>query len=196
MGESPAEDVTLLVERLATGESFGSDDAAERLAAQVYPELRRLAQSYLLRERPEHTLQATALVHEAYCRLARPDAVSWNGRTHFFAVAARCMRRVLVDHAKARRRDKRGGGAHAVTLSEVDAAGGEEQRLEILAVHRALERLATLDQRQARCLELRLFGGLTVQEIADHLGASKRTVEGDLAHGRSWLAKQLEVTLP
>ena len=167
---------------------------AEELMLLVYPDLRRLARSYLARERGSHTLQPTALVHEAYCRLVDRDRVSWQGRTHFLAVGARAMRRILVDHARRSKRAKRGGDWQRVTLVEGRRSTGltEVDMEQLLTLNSALERLAELDPRQAEILELRFFAGLTVQEVAEALGVSKRTVEGDWAHARAWLQRELE----
>lgn len=160
----------------------------------VYPKLRRLASRYFSGESPSHTLQPTALVHEAYCRLVEIDDVTWQGRTHFFAVGARVMRRLLVDHARGRNRDKRGGGLLKVTLHE-GANGlfaGDLDLEQILTLEAALGKLSELDPRQAQIVELRFFAGLTVQEVATALDLSKRTVEGDWAHARAWLRCQFE----
>ena len=187
--------VTALVTSL--GEEKTSDRAAatmEQLMLLVYPDLRRLAQRYMANEREGHTLQPTALVHEAYCRLVDQDKVGWDARTHFFAVGAQAMRRILVDHARARGRDKRGGGWQPVTLLE-DRRGADLSRLDmeqLLTLNTALDRLAQLDPRQAKILELRFFAGLTMREVAEVLGVSKRTVEGDWTHARVWLERELE----
>ncbi|MCG8459478.1 MAG: sigma-70 family RNA polymerase sigma factor [Holophagales bacterium] len=184
---TPSE-VTRLLHRWRDGEAA----AFERLMPLVYEELRRVAQNHMACERGS-TLQATALVHEAYLRLARMD-VAWNGRVHFFAVAAGAMRRILVDRARRRTADKRGGAAIAVELGEVAevvAAEGLGQD-ELLALDRALSDLAGLDARKARVLELRLFGGLTIDETAEATGASTATVERDLRLGRAWVARQLQ----
>ena len=164
---------------------------AEELLPLAYDELRRLARAYLSRERNDHTLQATELVNEAYLRLAGSN-IEWGDKTHFFAVAARAMRRVLVDHARARGRTKRMGQLQRVTLA--DGLGGtQEIDLErLLDLDDALERLAARDERQARVVELRFFAGFTVPEVADALGVSKRTVEGDWAHARAWLHRELD----
>ncbi len=164
----------------------------EELLPLAYDELRRLAKAYLSRERSDHSLQATELVNEAYLRLAGTSHIELGGRTHFFAVAARAMRRVLVDHARARGRAKRIGQLQRVTLA--DGVGGtQEIDLEgLLDLDGALERLAALDERQARVVELRFFAGFTVPEVADALGVSKRTVEGDWTHARAWLHRELD----
>jgi RNA polymerase sigma factor (TIGR02999 family) len=169
-------------------------EAAERssseLVALVYDQLRSLARAYLAAERPGHTLQATALVHEAFVRMVDQSRVSWKGRGHFFAVGARTMRRVLVDHARRRRSHKRGGSWQRVTLA--DAAAGRALDLDdLLALDAALDRLATLDPRQARVVELRYFAGFGTAETARLLGVSARTVEGDWTHARAWLQREL-----
>lgn len=166
---------------------------AEELLPEVYAELRRLAGSYLRRERPDHTLQPTALVHEAYERLADQREKRWEGRSHFFAVGALAMRRVLVDHARSHGRQKRGGNWERVTADQAvpllsDAPLSME---DVLALDRALNKLAQLDPRQAKVVELRYFGGLGAAETADVLGVSKRTVEGDWTHARAWLKREL-----
>jgi RNA polymerase sigma-70 factor (ECF subfamily) len=159
----------------------------------VYDELRQRARALMSRERPGHTLQATALVNEAYMRLVDQTRVSWRGRTHFLAVGALVMRRILVDHARGQRRDRRGGSQQRVTLSEA-FAGPDDRGLspeELLSLESALEELAALDTRQARVVELRAFGGLTVPEVARNLGVSVTTVEGDWRHARAWLRRRL-----
>ena len=165
----------------------------EELIPLVYDELRGLARGFLARERPDHTLQATALVHEAYLRLVDQTRVDWRGRSHFRAVAAQMMRRVLIDHARHRAGLKRGAGWQRVTLGDslASPADPELDLAELIGLDAALRRLAELDPRQARCLELRFFGGLTAIEIAEALNVSTRTVEGDLAHGRAWLRRAL-----
>jgi RNA polymerase sigma factor (TIGR02999 family) len=146
------------------------------------------------RERGEHTLQATALVHEAYLRLVDQRRVEWRNRAHFFGIAAQMMRRVLVDHARARLSAKRGGDARQVTLERVIDAGeaeGADAGLEVLALHEALERLSVLDPLQARLVELRYFGGLNIDETAEALGISSATVKREWAIARAWLRREL-----
>ena len=166
---------------------------AEELLPQVYDELRRLARGFMARENRSHTLQPTALVHEAYVRLADQSRVDWQGRTHFRAVGAQMMRRVLIDHARKREGQKRGGGLQRVTLGDT-LLGPPDPAVdlpELLAIDEALERLTALDERQARVVELRCFGGLTHAEIAEALGVSERTVGSDWKHGRAWLRREL-----
>lgn len=165
---------------------------AEELFPLVYDELRRLARGYLVRERHGHTLQPTALVNEAYLRLVNLTRINWRGRSHFFAAGANAMKRILIDHARGRGSLKRGEGWYRVTLSH--EVGGDSEGLDaeqLLGLHRALEGLRELDERQARIAELRFFGGLTVLEVAEVLGVSKRTVEADWTHARAWLRREL-----
>jgi RNA polymerase sigma-70 factor (ECF subfamily) len=163
------------------------------LATALYGELRRLARLFMRGERPGHTLQPTALAHEAYMRLAGQSRVRWQGRTHFMAVAARVMRRVLIDHARAHARGKREGGWRRITLAEgLDAGAGTGlDRDQLLAVDAALRKLEALDPREARVVELRFFVGLSMPEVAEALGVSLRTVEGDWTHARAWLRREL-----
>ncbi len=157
----------------------------------VYEELRRVAHRRLAGERTGHTLQTTALVHEAYGRLAEAD-LPWQDRAHFFALAARTMRRILVDYARSRLAEKRGGGAQAVPLDQLTvelSAGGEDA--EILALHEALEALERQDPRKARVIEAHIFGGLTYEETAEALGISPATVDRDLRLAKAWLAREL-----
>jgi RNA polymerase sigma factor (TIGR02999 family) len=157
----------------------------------VYQELRRLAASYLRRERPGQTLQPTGLVHEAYLRLLKDRPDRWQNRAHFCAIAAHSMRQILIERARARGALKRGGAQPRVTLDEALVAGGE-QSIDILALDRALEKLATLDAEQARLVELRFFGGLTVEETAEEMGISPATVKRHWSIARAWLARELE----
>ena len=170
--------------------SGGDATAAERLAALVYDELRRRAEALMRRESPGHTVQATMLVHDAYLKLIRQDRASYRDRDHFFAVAAQTMRRLLVDHARGRGRDKRGGGQVKVSLDEglgLPAGAGAD----VLAVDEALTRLEALDPQQARIVELRFFGGLTVDAVARELGMSKRAVEAEWTMIAAWLRREL-----
>jgi RNA polymerase sigma factor (TIGR02999 family) len=155
----------------------------------VYGHLRRLAERSLFTERRDHTLQHTALVHEAYLELVRMD-VDWNDRAHFFALAARAMRRILVDHARTRNRHKRGSGAEHVPLDDVPEpqAGGE---IDLVALDDALERLAVIDRRKSEMLEMRYFGGLKQEEMSELLGLSPATIKRDLAWAREWLKAEL-----
>ena len=166
---------------------------AEELFPVVYDELRRIAKGYMSRETPGHTLQPTALVHEAYLKLVDQSRVDWRGRTHFFAVGAKVMRRVLIDHARTRKRAKRGGDWLRVTLTGLAGSplGGDLDPTQLLALHSALEKLAQLDERQARVVELRYFAGLKMSEVAEVLGVSKRTADGDWAKARIWLEQEL-----
>ena len=163
----------------------------DALVDDVYGELRRLAQFYLARERPNHTLQATALVHEVYLKLVDQTRVGWKGRSHFLAIGSQAMRRLLVDHARRGGRDKRGAGWHRVVLDDAVAVDGLE-RHELLALDEALGKLADLDPRQAQVVELRYFAGMKVKEIAQVLEVSHRTVEVDWAHARAWLRRALQ----
>jgi RNA polymerase sigma factor (TIGR02999 family) len=192
MEQNVAAQVTEIVAGLSGAGNAGAATPDELLPL-VYDELRLLARRYLSRERPGHTLQPTALVHEAYLRLVDQTRVNWQGRTHFFAVGARVMRNLLIDHARARGRAKRGGEWHRVTLADGVAPfeDGDLDHEQLLALNGALDRLAALDERQARVVELRFFGGLTVAEVAHLLGVSRRTVEGDWTHARAWLKREL-----
>ena len=178
------------ITRLLGDWSRGDTAALEELLPIVYAELRRVARRELRRERIDHTLQPTALVNELYLRLVQQRSASWENRTQFFAVAAQLMRRILVDHARAQTAAKRGGSSPRVPLSDADDVG-IEPAFEVLAVDRALTRLATLDADQARIVELRYFSGLTVEETAHVLGTSPRTVKREWRLAKAWLYEQL-----
>ena len=168
----------------------GDPQALERLAPLVESELRKVARAYLRQEHPGHTLQPTALINEAYIRLIEWKPAEWQGRTHFYAVAAKLMRRVLVDHAVRQRAQKRGGSAVLVSL--MDAADvAETPSADILALNAALDMLAEFDPRKSQLVELRFFGGLTTEEAAGVLGASTRTVNREWSLTRAWLFRQL-----
>ena len=175
-------DATSVLNKLAGGES----QAAAELFPLVYEELRRIAGWHLRQERPNHTLQATALVHEAYVKLVRQDEANWQNRAHFFAVASQVMRHVLVDYARGRLREKRGANPSKVPL-EVVAAVSEVRFEELLAVNESLARLEKIDARQSRIVQLRYFGGLSVEEVAEVLGVSEKTVKRDWSIARAWL---------
>ena len=161
-----------------------------RLIPLVYQELHRIAEAYLRSQRPGHTLQPTALLHEAYIKLAGADGQDWNGRTHFFATAAAIMRNILVDHARSRQAEKRGGGAAPVPLDlVVDRA--EEKPADLVALDDALRALASHDERKARVLELRYFGGLSVEETAETMGLSVATVGREARIAAAWLRREL-----
>jgi RNA polymerase sigma factor (TIGR02999 family) len=169
--------------------SHGDADANDRLIEAVYAELRGLARGYLRRERPDHSLAPTALVHEAYLRLVDQRRVPWQNRAHFFAIAAHVMRRLLVDHARAHGAAKRGSG-HRVPLLDLDVAV-EPEDFDVIALDAALARLAAFDSRQSRLVELRFFGGLTGDEIAAVLGVAPITVKRDWALAKAWLFREL-----
>jgi RNA polymerase sigma-70 factor, ECF subfamily len=170
----------------------GDNGALSRLLSIVYPELRRLAAREFRRERRDHTLQPTALVHEVYLRLLRNQRIQWIDRAHFFAVSARLMRRILVDHARGRAAQKRGGAQPALTL---DGAGASPERdiVDLIALDAAMGRLAERDGRQARVVELRVFGGLNIEETAEVLIVSASTVKNDWRMARAWLSRELSV---
>ncbi len=165
-------------------------EVAKLLMPLVYDELRALAHHYLRREHSDHTLQPTALVHEAFMRLVDQSRVDWQGRTHFFAVGAAAMRRILIDSARHRGRLKRGGEWHRVVLDDA-VAPLNFHNIDAVALHDVLEALAALDARQARIVELRFFAGMTVEEVAQVLGVSKRKVESDWTHAKAWLRAAL-----
>jgi RNA polymerase sigma factor (TIGR02999 family) len=166
--------------------SVGRQDALDELLPAIYDELRRLAAAYLRRERPDHTLQATALVHEAFLKLVDQRSVRWQNRAHFFGIAAQVMRRILVDHARAHGASKRGSGERPLSLDEVVAVG-QGANVDVLALDQALTRLADLDPQQARIVELRFFGGLTMDETAEVLHVSAATVGRDWTLAKAWL---------
>jgi RNA polymerase sigma factor (TIGR02999 family) len=178
------------VTQLLADWSQGDRAALDKLTPLVYEELRHLAHRYMEGQRPDHTLQTTALVNEAYLRLADQKRANFTNRSHFFAVAAKAMRQILVDHAKASLRQKRGGGAPKVNLEEAVLMAPERPR-EILELNDALERLAMLDSRKADVVELRYFGGLKQDEIADVLKISPVTVRRDWVFAKTWLYGQL-----
>ena len=176
--------------QLVTQLEQGDPSAAAELVPLVYSELRSLAAAILRQENRGHTLDPTALVHEAFLKLVDQTRVQWKGRAHFFAVCAQAMRGILVDHARGKHRQKRGGGRVRLTLKP-DLALSPSRDEDVLALDEALEKLTRLDPRQARIVELRFFGGLNVSEVADVLGVSKRTVESDWTMVRAWLRREL-----
>lgn len=188
MKDGPRPGATRLPGRSRTGQSDRDDTA--RLVELMYPELRALAARLMRRERAGHTLQPTAIVNEAFLRLVDQGTIEWQDRAHFVGIAARVMRQILVDHARRKRTAKRGGGAAAVTLDEamVSAPGTV---FDLIALDDVLTKFAALDARRSHVAELRVFGGLTTKEIAAELGVSTRTVEGDWAVARMWLAREL-----
>ena len=184
---APAGEVT----RLLRAWSAGDAAALEKLLPLVYDELRRRAGAYLRQERPGHTLQPTALVHEAYLKLVGGSSIDWKDRAHFFGVAARAMRQVLVDHARARQTAKRGEGQVRVELDAAGAVAAPARSLDLLDLDRALSRLAALDERQSRLVELRLFAGLTIEESAEVLQISHATVSREWKHAEAWLQREI-----
>ena len=186
--ENARGDVTVLLGQLAEGK----EEVASKLIPLVYNELRKLAGSYMRRERMDHTLQPTALVHEAYLKLVEQRSVNWQSRAHFFGIAAQLMRRILVDHARGHLRDKRGGGVIPVPLDEA-LVFAPEQSSELVKLDQSLERLAKLDPRQSKIVELRFFGGLTVEQTAEVLGISPKTVKRDWSVAKAWLHGDLKI---
>jgi RNA polymerase sigma factor (TIGR02999 family) len=184
--EGAGADVTQLLKAMANGD----EKAAENLLPLVYAELHRLARSYMRRERPDHTLQATALINEAYMRLAGQDA-DWKNREHFIGVAAQVMRRVLVDYARQHKAEQRGGGLNRVALHD-DLALSAAKLDEVAELDEALKLLEIENPRQARVVELRYFGGLSVEQTASFLGIAPRSVKRDWALARVWLYRQLK----
>lgn len=179
-------DATRLLERINAGDKA----AMSELLPLVYEELRSLASSYLQRERADHTLQPTALVHEAYLRLVDQRRAKWESRGHFIAIAATAMRRILVNHARDRARLKRGGGAHREPLT-TNLVQTDEPAVDLLALDDALEKLATIDERKVRIVEARYFAGLTVAETADAMGLSQSTVKREWEFARVWLLRAI-----
>jgi RNA polymerase sigma-70 factor (ECF subfamily) len=185
----------------ASRRSANADEGAkaDALMPQVYDELRRLAANYMRHERPGQTLQATALVHEAFLRLSKEKNQPWKNRTHFLAIAALSMRQILVQRARARNAEKRGGGADKIALDEsviADRAPTTPEGVDVLALDAALEKLAALDPQQAKIVELRYFGGLTVDEAAEALEISPATVKRHWTVARAWLHKELKPVSP
>ena len=169
----------------------GDTEALDRLVPLVYDDLRRVARGHLRRERPGHSLQATALVHEVFLRLVDVDRMTLKSRTHFFALSARLMRQILVDHARRQRASKRGGGATVIGLNEAAGAAAPTSSVDVLALDEALDTLSSLDVQQCRVVELRFFAGLNIPEAADALGVSTATVEREWAMAKAWLHQRL-----
>lgn len=168
----------------------GDEEALGQLVPLVYAELHRLANCHLGRERPHNSLQTTALVHEAYLRLIDQRNARWRNRAHFFSISARLMRRILVDHARARRSAKRGGGALRVSLGEGESVS-DQRAAEVMSLDAALDSLAEMDPRKGRVVELRFFGGLSVKETAEVLGISPNTVIRDWSTAKAWLHREI-----
>lgn len=187
--DEPPSDVTELL--LAWGR--GTSAAADRLLPAIYAELHRQATRAMRRENADHTLQATALINEAYLRLVDQRQVEWRNRAQFFGVAAQVMRRILIDHARARNAGKRGGDRDRISLGDADGAlaMADSEGVDVLALEDALQRLAGLDARQARLVELRYFGGLTIEETAEALDLSPATVKREWVTARAWLKREL-----
>lgn len=180
-------DVTILLNRINEGDG----KAPEELLPLVYGELRKLAHSYLQRERPNHTLQATALVHEAYIRLVDWEKVSWQNRAHFFAVAAQLMRKILVDHAREKRAQKRDFGQKLSLDEAISLPNQKNREIDLIGLDEALEKLAKLDHTQSRIVELRFFGGLTIEETAHALKISPATVKREWTVAKTWLFREI-----
>lgn len=184
---SEASEITQLLKDWADGH----EAAMNELMPLVYAELRRQASRYLRNERSGHTLQTTALIHEAYLKLIDLNQIDWQGRNHFYALASTAMRRILVDHARTRNREKRGGSAEDLPLDEALNVGSLDRSVDLLALDEALDRLALLDRRQARVVELRYFAGLSIDETAQILGVSNATVRLDWSLAKAWLRQEL-----
>jgi RNA polymerase sigma factor (TIGR02999 family) len=178
--------ITLVLDRWSKGERSALDE----LIPLIYKELRRLAGNYLRRERQDHTLQPTALINEVFVRLIDQNDIKWQNRAHFYGIAARLMRRVLVDHARARQAAKRGGEMYSVSLSKADQIANQSS-VDLLALHLSLERLEELDPQQSQIVELRFFGGLTIEETAEVMACSHATIERDWKMARAWLRHEL-----
>mgnify|MGYP001405310303 CR=1 FL=1 len=188
MADAARERVTGLLARLAEGEAGARDD----LLALVYDELRAVAAAQLIHERQGHTLQPTALVHEVYIKLVDQHAPEIHGRAHFFALAGRAMRQILVDHARTRDRQKRGGGAPKLALDDNQPTPTGLSIPDVLAIDEALEKLAKLDERKARLVEMRFFAGLSSEEAAEALGVARSTAAEDWRFTKAWLRRELE----
>lgn len=186
---SSAREVQDILQDLATG-TGETLSMREALFSRLYDELNQMARALMRRERQDHTLRPTALVHEVYARLVEERQTSWESRAHFFGVAARAMRQVLIHHARRRKAAKRGAGWNRITLSE-NIPGSSSPEFEVFAIHDALEKLGKVDERSGQVAELRLFAGLAHRDIAYLLGVSTRTVEGDWAFARRWLSREL-----
>jgi RNA polymerase sigma factor (TIGR02999 family) len=189
MTPGSTQSVTDLLQAWASGDQTALDE----LLPLVYDDLRRQARRYMRAQPAGHTLQTTALVHEAYLRLVGQSSVEWNGRAHFFGVAAKAMRSILVDHARARSAAKRGGSARAITLDDARGMAGPEVSVDVLALDQALKRLAEVDARKSRLVELRYFGGLGIDEAAAVLSISPATVKREWTTARAWLRRELGV---
>jgi RNA polymerase sigma factor (TIGR02999 family) len=181
------------VTRLLVDWQRGNKAALDDLMPLVYHELRKLAASYLKDERRNHTLQPTALIHEAYLRMVNQDLPEWQNRAHFFGVAARLMRQILVDHARTRRASKRGGEQPKVSLEDAPPVFTSEDAASLLMLDEALTKLASFDERKSRVLEMRAFGGMTVEDTARALGVSEPTVKRDMRLAQAWLRRELEL---
>ena len=170
----------------------GNREALEELMPLVYNELHQQAARYLKRERVDHTLQPTALINDAFLKLVGQRNANWESRNHFFAIASQAMRRILIDHARARHQEKRGGPDVTVALDDVEfVSGGKEQNVDLLSLDQALDRLAHIDEQQVRIVELRYFGGLSLEETASALGISRATVVRDWSVAKTWLRREL-----
>lgn len=185
--ESGALEITQLLREWSAGKA----EALENLLPLVYAELHRQAAGFLRKEKQGHTLQTTALIHEAYIRLIDRRDVTWQSRTHFFAVAAQAMRRILVDYARAKHRDKRGGDNTKLSLEEATLVAAKDEGVDLVALDEALTRLAQRDKQQARVVELRYFSGLSLEETAEALHVSRATVARDWEAARAWLHREL-----
>jgi RNA polymerase sigma-70 factor, ECF subfamily len=196
MSDTPRQDAARgKVTALLDAWSAGDDTALEQLLPLVEAELRRLARAYMARERRGHTLQTTALINEAFVRLTGARTVRWQDRAHFLGISARLMRRVLVDHARTRGYQKRGGGAFRTTLNEALAVSPPPS-VDLVALDRALEKLAAVDQRKSRVVEMRFFGGMSVEETAVALHVSEDTIKRDWRLAKLWLLRELEGPQP
>ena len=183
----PPEEITEMLKQWGGGDR----DALDRVMPIIYDELRLIAKRNFRRERPDNTLQPTALVNEVYLRLVDQTGMSWQSRAHFFAIAARIMRQILVDRARARKAAKRGGGDYKLDLTDVSDVPDESRRLDLLALDRALDGLAAFDSEQGRIVELKFFGGLSIEEKAQVMGISASTVKRAWALAKSWLFREL-----
>jgi len=186
MSKAP-EDITSILIRWGEGDR----EALDRLIPMVYDELHRIAERYFRRERADNTLQPTALVNEVYLRMVNQSGVSWQNRAHFFGIAADTMRRILVERARARNASKRGSGDYKLDLTDVSDIPAEGSHLDLLALDRALEQLASFDQQQSRIVEAKFFGGLSIEETAEVIGVSPATIKREWVLAKAWLFREL-----